>query len=377
MLISHINEYIFAKHNILPRTQVKSIVEVARNHFGLHSARIMTPYITLCSRLNEFNPRMLMNQLYGEKKLIKLRCVRTTLHITPHDLASILHVATKKIRIAECKLFFRKNNISDETINAIWENIKDELIDVNKAEYIEGLISVRLNSSIHEKRICSKMLLKYFWENGYLCYVNISDDWEKENRRYAVVEKYYNGLNLESCDTIDAQKKLVYNYIKYFGPVTARDFAWWSGLSVGIFNEYIHQNMNIVTKIICDDSDLVFYVLSEELKSIQKYQLIKEDWVALLAYEDPSLKGYKESRSRYIDSIYYDRLFNQIGEVRASIIHNGKAIGIWSWGKKNKKVELEYFEKPNDYILKSVFSIKDNYENILDPYHQKTMFEMN
>ena len=63
MDLDTINEYIFIKHNIFPGTQRKDIVDVARNHLGLHSARIMTPYTTLCSRINGYNTKMLTSVL--------------------------------------------------------------------------------------------------------------------------------------------------------------------------------------------------------------------------------------------------------------------------------------------------------------------------
>jgi hypothetical protein len=46
----------------------------------------------------------------------------------------------------------------------------------------------------------------------------------------------------------------------------------------------------------------------------------QDGWLTLLAYEDPSLKGYYESRFLYVDQKHYRLLFNKIGESRASII---------------------------------------------------------
>ena len=65
--------------------------------------------------------------------------------------------------------------------------------------------------------------------------------------------------------------------------------------------------------------------------------------ITLLAYEDPSLKGYYESRERYVSDKFYKQLFNSIGESRASIVRNGEVIGIWSWDKKQKKIEKTIF----------------------------------
>ena len=99
------------------------------------------------------------------------------------------------------------------------------------------------------------------------------------------------------------------------------------------------------------------------------------EWVTLLAYEHPSWKGYYESRSRDVNKEYYNLLFNQIGEVRASIIYNGKAIGIWEWDKKQKHIILQYFSNPASSIKREVKRIKEYYENILCPNRQITLFD--
>ena len=118
-----------------------------------------------------------------------------------------------------------------------------------------------------------------------------------------------------------------------------------------------------------------FYILSEELQKLEEYKPFDSEWVTLFAYEDPSLKGYYESRYRYVDKKYYNLLFNQIGEVRASILCNGKAIGIWEWDKKNKKIKLEYFFEPSKSIKRRVKEIKERYECILYPNQQITLFD--
>ena len=157
MDLDTINEYIFIKHNIFPGTQRKDIVDVARNHLGLHSARIMTPYTTLCSRINGYNTKMLTSQLYEKKNLIKMRCMRTTLHMVPLDIASILHMATLDLRLAECRLFCSRNNID---INFI-KDIREELIDFVDSEKSSNEIESKILDKlffceIDLKRMCKK-----------------------------------------------------------------------------------------------------------------------------------------------------------------------------------------------------------------------------
>ena len=74
-------QYNFAKHNVLPGYQVESISTTVSNNIGLHSARLSSPYVSLCSRVNNFETHMLWDKLFSSKDLIKLRCMRKTLHL--------------------------------------------------------------------------------------------------------------------------------------------------------------------------------------------------------------------------------------------------------------------------------------------------------
>ena len=376
MDVNRINEYTLMKHNIIPGYQECCIENVARNHLGLHSARIMTPYTTLCSRLKDYKPQMLTSQLYEDKKLIKMRCMRTTLHIVPFDIASVLHMATLNLRLADCKLFFRKNAISIEQV----EDMEDDLINFINLPKTSGEIEEAILEKIEFvetdlKKECAKKILKYFWEIGTLCYVNFAKNWEKEERRYAVTKQFYSDIDLKQYDIRKAQELLVLEYIKKFGPATIKDLSWWRGLSLKVVREIIERNKCSITRFKVNGFETEFYILAEEVQKLEEYKLYDSEWVTLLAYEDPSLKGYYESRYRYVDKRYYNLLFNQIGEVRASILCNGKAIGIWEWDKKNKKIELEYFFNPNESIKRKVKEIKEHYERMLFPDQQITLFD--
>ncbi|MFP3153506.1 winged helix DNA-binding domain-containing protein [Lachnospiraceae bacterium ZAX-1] len=335
----------------------------------------MTPYTTLCSRLTSYSPEMLTSSLYEKKQLIKLRCMRATLHIVPHDLAGIVHMATLRLRLVSCFSYFTKNNIPREVIEQFQGILNDYVCIPQKAIDLETLIINQLSIDDNQKQLCAKKVLKYFWEMGTLCYVNVAKDWEKEERRYALTKKYYPGLYLSELSIDEAQDQLAYYYLKRFGPATVKDFAWWSGLSAKVMLDYIKKTGDLVVSIQFNGLKSEFYMLAEEYDMLHSYHCMNTGWVSLLAYEDPSLKGYYESRVRYVDERFYNLFFNQIGEVRAGVMHNGKAIGIWGWDKKKKHVIIEYFSLVAEEIKRKVNKVKEAYESMLFPRRQLTFFD--
>lgn len=302
--------------------------------------------------------------------------MRTTLHMVPFDIASILHMSTLNLRLSDCKLFFRKNSILLEQVEDLEKELIEFVNEPKSSKEIEEKVLGKL--SFIEKNLkkeCAKKILKYFWEKGVFCYVNYANNWEKEDRRYAVTKNFYPNAELEKFDVRKAQELLVLEYISKFGPATIKDLSWWSGLSIKTIRDVLGCYRDTIINFTINDYEDEFYILVSEFQKLKEYKPIQTEWVTLLAYEDPSLKGYYESRFRYVDKKNYNLLFNQIGEVRASILCNGKAIGIWEWDKKNKCINLNYFSCPDKQVKRKVEQIKEQYENILYANRQITLFD--
>ena len=223
----HASRYNFYRYCILGNT-TSTIKEVSDILIGLHSARLISPYASLISRIEGLRTESLYNDVVSNGNLIKLRCMRKTLHTVPLELASIVHNATLKYRIAEIDSYYRRFFHSVGQIR----KIKEKLLSVLAGDHLPvNAITKKLSS--HYDSGLVKMVLKELWERGTICYINESDDWQKEKRKYALTKVFYPGLDLHSLDERSAQKLLINKYIDNYGPVTLRDICWWSALPVG------------------------------------------------------------------------------------------------------------------------------------------------
>jgi hypothetical protein len=79
-------------------------------------------------------------------------------------------------------------------------------------------------------------------------------------------------------------------------------------------------------------------LLAEDEPRLRAAEPLPSDHVALLAYEDPTLKGYHATRHRYVDQQHRDRLFNTIGEARASIALAGRYVGTWQFHRATRTI---------------------------------------
>ncbi len=352
------------KHHILKENWSDNISDVVNNLVGLHSARLITPYAALIPRITNFNTESLTSELFVNHNLIKLRCMRKTLHTVTIDLAPIVHQATMKIRMPICRGLYRKIGVSIKNIEFAKELLL-QLLDVS------DLSSKELEYQLlHRKKIepiITRAVIKELWEYGTICYVNKSDYWGSENRKYALTIRKYPKLLLNSVSEAKAQEDLVYFYIKSYGPVTESDISWWSGLSLSTIRICIESLGKKITSVTIKELSGKYLLTAPEIEEIysNKYDLDLGNRLTLLAYEDPSLKGYYESRGRYIKKEFYYSLFNSIGEARSSILKNGEVIGIWGWDKRKEIISTSLFT-----------SLEGNDQTILNELKEKTRFSL-
>ena len=351
--LSKVREFNYAEHHVLPGFQAKSISQVSRSLVGLHSARLPTPYVTLQSRMGHIETTKLQKELFIKRKLIKIRCMRKTLHTVPFDLAPIVHQATLHFRVADCIRYYKNNGISDKVV----VELKKLIISLVKKspshsntiiKYIQASSKPLRRLTIESKaqKLLIRVIVKHLWEEGVICYINTSAHWGSEHRLYGHTQSLYPELILNALSPEEAQKKLVSYHIDRYGPVTEKDISWWSGLSKRVIKQSLKAIKHDLVELEVEEfGDTIFYMKKANYHRMQSFEYSGEPWLALLAYEDSSLKGYFESRNRYVHSKYYNDLFNQIGEVRASIIVNGEAVGIWWWDKKEEKIVYDLFKK--------------------------------
>ena len=329
------------KHHLCDNSKAHSINQVVENLIGLHAARLITPYATLATRIEGFIADQLTDELYETKTLIKMRCMRKTLHIVNYELAPIVHNATLKLRVADCLGYYRKEKISQYSIDTIKEHILVTLSGTErKSSDIEKYV---LSKTYDHSSKTIRVVLKELWEKGILCYVNKSDHWSREQRYYSIMGNYHPDLKLDSISVEEAQDKLIFLHIKKYGPVTERDCAWWSGLPYYVVRRSIRRHKKHIEEVTIKGSESVFYMHKSDVESFIDLSLSDKHTVYFYAHEDPSLKGYYESRRRYIKDDRYNDLFNSIGESRSSFMVEGNMQGLWSWDKKSESIFITKF----------------------------------
>jgi hypothetical protein len=344
--MSQAHAYVLAKHHVVPGTQTESLDEIARSVCGVHSARLQTPSVVLFSRMEHPDPLKLHRETDQGGGLIKLRCMRRTLHTVPVDLAPMVHTATSAFRLTDSRRRLGQAGVCEELGEWLKERIA-ELVEVQPLSS-ERLVTDMCSfawptcAGAVDRRAATRAAVKMAWEQGDLCYANLATHWRQERRVYCATRIRHPGLHLNLEDAAAARWDLVHAYFRAFGPATLGDAAWWSGLPIGTVKASVLATSDIV-RLRCHEYEEDFYMFEDDMQRMYDFTTPTKSWWAFMAYEDPSLKGYKHTRHRYVRPEHYASLFNQIGEVRPCVLRDGRAVGLWVWDDQEERVRLDAF----------------------------------
>ena len=130
----------------------------------------------------------------------------------------------------------------------------------------------------------------------------------------------------------EALAELALRYIRSRGPVTAQDFAWWSGLTV---KEAQAAFASVHSLLQQDTIDGKVYWLSPDTELAAKPRKA----VHLLPPFDEYLVGYKD-RSAAVDAAFNRQVIAINGLVGASIVIDGRVIGTWKRSLGRERVDI-------------------------------------
>ncbi|MBF0307497.1 MAG: AlkZ family DNA glycosylase [Alphaproteobacteria bacterium] len=328
---AHAFTYALRKQYVLPGSGARSIEEIARRLVGVHAARAITPYFAIDSRIDRHEPGDLHDALHGRATLIKARCMRGTLHLLPIGTFGTAHNATLAKRMGVCLGRYRKLGIGERAVEVLKADILASLDQGAEASpAIERLISGRRADGVEAVRA----VLKGLWEEGALCCVNATRDFCREQRLYGRMERYYPEFARETAgERRSSIRRLVRDYLAGYGPAMVGDLVWWSGLEKNTMVSALDELGDEVLTLRVRGFDEEFLLPCAEMDEFRAHTPPEDDWVAILAHEDPSLKGYHASRTRYVDAVHYTKLFNAIGESLPAVMLNGRVIGTWSFDR--------------------------------------------
>jgi hypothetical protein len=341
--LDRINRFVLGKQHLATATRTDDILRTARDIGGLHATGATTPYLSLLARMNTFDRENLEEELYRKKSLARVRYARNTFYILPKEMLPVAFAAVRSKAQASTEKYLGHLQLTP----AAYDNLTRKIFDLLQRE---GLAIGEIKDELGPVPSLS-LILRLMCFQGILICGKPKGGWKSSLHTYHLMSKYYPDINLDLYGEEDARERMITYYIEAFGPVTEKDIVWWTGFSKSQVKKALIKRETELTKIGIADLGSQYYLFASQLESLESSGYSRQKTVNLLPNLDPYLMGYRD-RERHLDPEFFNFIYDRSGNATASILCNGKIIGVWDIDESHLKYIL--FSQVSDDVRKQI-----------------------
>jgi len=146
----------------------------------------------------------------------------------------------------------------------------------------------------------------------------------------------------EACAQLAAQ------YFRAEAPARVKDFAWWAGINVTDAIKGAGEVKPKLVPIPVEGTKDEFLISESDLEAFANFKA-PEAAINFIPYRDTYLKGQREVVNRFVPEEHADKPFSRwkgklINDPLATIIFNGRVVGVWEWNEDEEEVDLLFFD---------------------------------
>lgn len=341
-----VNAFLWRKQHLAPGTAGSDTQSVVRDLVALHATSALTPYLSLRARLVGFQPAQLDAELYDERRLLKVLCMRQTVHVVPlSELATVTAATGERLRRnarRELGQLLRWSGTSgpsdEETTLARLQAVVKEVIAAEgpstAAELSDAIPELRKRIQYAPEKSyggdvsLGSMLLPRLTMLGMLVRGRPRGSWRSNQYEYALLRDWLPQGDLPPIPPDQAQAQLLRHYLTASGPASLDDVAWWAGWSKGEAQRALSALGKQVVQLDVHNLGAGFWLLAEDLPALLSTAPLADGAVQLLPSLDGYIMGYHDRR-RFLDPEHYDRVFDRSGNAFATVWLDGRVVGIW------------------------------------------------
>ncbi len=324
-----------ARHHLAPSALAETPHEAARDLVAVHATDAATVFLSIAARLRQPDIGAIEHALYEQRTLVRMLGMRRTVFVVPRELVSVVQAAcADAIAAAErrrtIQLFEGAGLVEDaatwlqdleqSTVAALEARGEATAAELSKAEPRLGLrIRMAEGKNYAGWLAVSTRLLFLLAAQGRIVRARPRGSWISSQHRWAPMSSWLNG-QLEPRSSAEAQAELVRCWLARFGPGTAADLRWWTGLTA----REINQALARLDTLPVDLDGTPGMLLADDLEPASPI----EPWVALLPALDATPMGWT-AREWFLGP-HGPMLFDRSGNIGPTVWADGRIVGGWA-----------------------------------------------
>jgi len=333
----------------------KDILDLIHAIGWVYSPGCSTPYLACWARMASFKAEDLNRLVFEERRLVQLETLRGCTMLVPKSQASIALKIRTRTFTELSKQARQQMPISEPDMERLKLSVLKGLQHGPRtAEHIRTVVPSPLIKDFGPdlKRIgltnSLTLAINLLKEEGKLI--------KQQAKRRLDVTEYSLALTsnvLANADPFnlrmeDACGQLATQYFRAEAPARVKDFAWWAGINV---TDAIKGASEVKPKLVpiqVEGTKDEYLIGETDLDAFLSFEP-QETAINFIPYRDTYLKGQREVVDRFVPTEHADKPFSRwkgklINDPLATIVQDGRVIGVWEWNEDEEEVDLLLFD---------------------------------
>ncbi len=320
------------RHHLARRAPPGSLVMAVRDVCGVQAQLMSTARVALWARVQELTSEDVERALWQERTLVKVWCMRGTVHLLPAADLPVYVGALRQSRLREERRWLDRRGVSPREAEAMVEAVLKALdggplTRRELSEQVVGLLGPKAEQWVGHSwgGVVKQAVLR-----GLICFG------PDRGREITFVRRDQWLPELGDLPVEETETTLLRRYLRSYGPATPQDFAAWTGMRVKEARAVCERLEDEAVEVTVEDS--AGWLLRQDLGLIQE-GAIDDLPVRLLPSFDSYLLGHRD-KNHLVDEAHYKRVYRKAGWLSPVILVDGRVAGIWSHKKQGRRLSL-------------------------------------
>ena len=362
--VSLVNSYLAHKQHLLPASRLADVVQVTRDIVALHATSPTSPYLSLWARVPDFQREELEDVLYERRELVRVHCMRMTVHVVPGDeVPFFLQAYVERHARAELRgwepLLVQAEMCPEGEAETLLKKLHGRVLDVltergpstareiNQAvPELKAKIRYDVGKPYEGEFSIGSRLLPTMSVLGLLVRARPRGSWRSNLYEYAALSDWLPDIDMESVTPQEARTWLVHRYLAAFGPATFDDVQWWTGFSKGETEEALETLKPAAEEVAIEGLGHGYLMLPDDAQRLRDFAQPDAPYVFFLPGLDPYIMGYHD-RGRFLALEHHAKVFDRAGNAMSTVWANGRVVGAWGQ-RKDGSVVYGLFESVSE-----------------------------
>ncbi len=332
---SQVHAYRLQRHHLVKPAPAGRLLDVVSASCGMQAQVMSAAQLALRARMRGLSAPEIERALWQDRTLVKVWCMRGTLHLLPARELPLYVAALKPYRLKQEQRWMARYGVDVAAIEVMAEAVFAALSDTPQTRReVSQAILPRLRKNAPQIR----ELLEHGWGGlgKYVCLQGNLCLGPNQGQEATFVRRDLWLKDWEEIPGEMAEEWVLKRFLRAYGPATVQDFAAWAGMAVRDASQIWGRLQDAVCTV--EVEGVRAAILECDLHALQNAALADEE-VRLLPHFDVYLLGHR-SKSHLVNETYYKRVYRAAGWISPVVLINGRIAGVWSQRKRGESLHV-------------------------------------